>query len=206
LSKKTIPEPDKHAELLIPSIEDVLKQNSIWYQDLGLIVAINGPGSFTAIRVALACVKTIKSSTSTPVILLNSLEIIAYKYRNNFLYDKVFVANSSSVNEFFIGEFLIENQSVVSLSGPQLIRSDEVANYFSKHVDERILIVGNAKNAVSDLIKKEKIIHAKSAEKDVVDADFIGSIGYEKFILQEVIPDDLTAFYIKEPMVSARKW
>ncbi len=75
LTQNTIKESGKQSELLIPEIEKILREQKIWYQDLGLIVATKGPGSFTGTRIGLTVARVIKASTNLPLILINSDEV-----------------------------------------------------------------------------------------------------------------------------------
>ncbi len=75
LAQNVIFESGRQAELLIPEIEKLLHEQKIWYQDLGLIVATKGPGSFTGTRIGLTMARTLKLATNIPLILINSDEV-----------------------------------------------------------------------------------------------------------------------------------
>jgi tRNA threonylcarbamoyladenosine biosynthesis protein TsaB len=47
--------------------------------DLGCIVAVNGPGSFTGVRVGLSAVKGLAEPARTPVVAVSRLEVLAWK-------------------------------------------------------------------------------------------------------------------------------
>ena len=46
-----------HSEKLLPLIDDVLTEKNITLDDIDMFFAINGPGSFTGIRIGLATIK-----------------------------------------------------------------------------------------------------------------------------------------------------
>lgn len=75
LAKNIISESGKQSELLIPEIEKLLRAQKIWYQDLSLIVATKGPGSFTGTRIGLTTARILKIATNLPLILINSDEV-----------------------------------------------------------------------------------------------------------------------------------
>lgn len=75
LNKNTVSETGKQSELLIVEIEKLLREQKIWYQNLDLIVATKGPGSFTGTRIGLTAARTIKAATNLPLILINSDEV-----------------------------------------------------------------------------------------------------------------------------------
>jgi len=75
LTQSAIYESGRQAELLITEIEKILCEQKIWYQDLDLIVATKGPGSFTGTRIGLTVARTLKLATNLPLILINSDEV-----------------------------------------------------------------------------------------------------------------------------------
>ena len=64
LSELTISPSSNQSEILISEIEKILAKNHISYQDLSLIAATNGPGSFTGSRIGLTAARTIKLATN----------------------------------------------------------------------------------------------------------------------------------------------
>ena len=126
LSKNTIFESGKQSELLIPEIEKILHQNKIWYQDLDLITTTNGPGSFTGTRIGLTCARTLKLATNIGLILVNSCEALAFKYRQK--HKNIFVIIDAKAGDFFYSKNnnhfpnLIQNSMIFS----ELSRSKNV--------------------------------------------------------------------------------
>ena len=47
-----------HSTLTMPSIEKILKEENITVQNLKEIFVVNGPGSFTGVRIAVTIAKT----------------------------------------------------------------------------------------------------------------------------------------------------
>lgn len=75
LAQSFVSESGKQSELLIVEIEKILREHKIWYQDLGLIVATKGPGSFTGTRIGLTAARIMKMATNLPLILISSDEV-----------------------------------------------------------------------------------------------------------------------------------
>ncbi len=65
------------SEKIIPVINEALEKANINANQISKIVAVNGPGSFTGIRVGLTVAKTMAWSLKIPVIPISSLEVIA---------------------------------------------------------------------------------------------------------------------------------
>lgn len=193
LAKNTIFESGKQSELLIPEIEKLLRSQNIWYKDLNLIAATNGPGSFTGTRIGLTCARTLKLATNLPLVLVNSCEAIAFKYRKQ-VEGKIFVALDAAMDEFFCAEFFCQNGNLKQVREPQLITLDEVYNFFPK---DDFFLCGSAKK----LIKTAGKI---SAEEDILEADLVGFLALEKFKNGE-ITKDLNPIYLRAPRISVRK-
>ena len=65
---------------LMPIIKDAFDQSNIKPQDVDKIFAVNGPGSFTGIRVGLTVAKVMAYSLNIPIVPISSLEVIASGY------------------------------------------------------------------------------------------------------------------------------
>jgi len=195
LSVNTILESGKQAELLVPQIEKILAKNKIWYKDLELIAATNGPGSFTGSRIGLTTARTIKLATNLPLILVNSCETIAFKYRNNS--GKIFTLLDAAGYEFFFAEFFAENKKIKQVQEPQLVKLEELSKILPQ---EEFFLCGSGKN----LIEKEKFNAETSEEKDIVTADLVGLLALEKFKAGE-ITENLNPLYLRSPRIEQRK-
>jgi tRNA threonylcarbamoyladenosine biosynthesis protein TsaB len=67
----------EHGSFLQPSIQKLLKNNSITIASLDAVAISVGPGSYTGLRVGMASAKGICFALQKPLIAINSLEIIA---------------------------------------------------------------------------------------------------------------------------------
>ncbi len=218
LAKNTIYENGKQAELLIPEIEKILTQNKIWYQDLDLIAATNGPGSFTGTRIGLTVARTLKIATNLPLMLLNSCEVIAYKYRE--CAEKIFVVLDARADEFFYAEF--ERQilkqvrdddggSVYSYCHPELVSGSVTPQLSSLDDLENILpttnffLCGSGKKIAAKILSEKNVKFEMSEEEDVIEADLVGLLALEKFGNSAEFSENLDPIYLRSPRISERK-
>ncbi len=65
---------------IMPVIDEAFKKSGIKVQDIDKIFVVNGPGSFTGIRVGLTVCKTMAYSFNIPIVLVSSLEVMASGY------------------------------------------------------------------------------------------------------------------------------
>lgn len=72
----------KHAESLLPTIEQLLRILSLRLEDVdGLAVAV-GPGSFTGLRIGIAAVEGLSFATGKPAAGVSALEATAFRFRH----------------------------------------------------------------------------------------------------------------------------
>lgn len=78
VSAATNDEQKRHAAFLHPAIRQVLADNNVKLHDLQAIGVTAGPGSYTGIRVGLATAKGLCYALNTPLLLFNTLEVMAF--------------------------------------------------------------------------------------------------------------------------------
>ncbi len=206
LSKTTIFENGKQAEILVPEIEKILHANKIWYSDLDLIAATQGPGSFTGVRIGLTTARTLKLATGLPLILPNSLEALAFKHRES---NKIiFVAIDAKMDEFFVASFAAQNGKLTQLTEPQIATLENIADAAPQEnfVQENFFLCGSGKKTVSKILSKKNLAHEMNdEEEDVIEADLVGLLALEKFNRGEKSTDDCDPIYLRAPKISERK-
>lgn len=78
---------NSHSIILLPLIDTLLKENNLKINDIDRIVVLNGPGSFTGIRIGLTVAKTIGYALNKDVYPISSLK--AYLVSSNLTGDKM---------------------------------------------------------------------------------------------------------------------
>jgi tRNA threonylcarbamoyladenosine biosynthesis protein TsaB len=68
-----------YSATLVSAVADLLRAAGIGLRDLGGIVVVNGPGSFTGVRVGVSAVKGLAQSGDIPVVALSRLEVLSRK-------------------------------------------------------------------------------------------------------------------------------
>lgn len=68
-----------YSATLVAAVEELLGKQGIRLSDVGCMVAVNGPGSFTGVRVGLSAVKGFAEGVGIPVVAVSRLEVLAQK-------------------------------------------------------------------------------------------------------------------------------
>ena len=66
-----------HSEKLLPIIHETLKENKLTLDNIDMFATINGPGSFTGIRIGLATIKAFAQVKDIDIFSISSIDLIA---------------------------------------------------------------------------------------------------------------------------------
>ncbi len=78
-----------HSIYVMPMIESIFKENNLDIKDLEKVIVVNGPGSFTGIRIGISIAKTIAYALNIKINSISSLK--AYLLSNDTEEDKMAV-------------------------------------------------------------------------------------------------------------------
>jgi tRNA threonylcarbamoyladenosine biosynthesis protein TsaB len=68
-----------YSATLVAAVGELLRGAGVGLKDVGGIVAVNGPGSFTGVRVGLSAVKGLAEGGQIPVVAVSRLEVLSRK-------------------------------------------------------------------------------------------------------------------------------
>jgi tRNA threonylcarbamoyladenosine biosynthesis protein TsaB len=90
-----------YSSRLIPEIAALLENSCATMQDIEAIVVVNGPGSFTGIRVGLSTAKGLAEPAAIPLIAVSSLALLA----GTTGLPHVLAAIDAGRGEYYVGEY-----------------------------------------------------------------------------------------------------
>lgn len=97
-----------HSIITMPLLEAVLKANKLDVKDINELTVVNGPGSFTGVRIGVTIAKTLSYCLNIPIKTISSLEVLACNI--NISKNKLVAFNDR--NGYFVGEFTADNKLV----------------------------------------------------------------------------------------------
>lgn len=89
----------RHSEYFVNSLKELIERNELTIHDLSGIIVVNGPGSFTGVRIGVVVAKLISYCEHIPIKVISSLQAVALKY------DRDCVIGIKDKNGAFIGRF-----------------------------------------------------------------------------------------------------
>lgn len=117
----------KHSEVVMPNIEKLLTRNNLDVNNLDEIIVVNGPGSFTGVRIGVTIAKTIAYCLNIPIKSISSLFVKAC----NVLGTKT--VGIREKNGLFIGKFDEKN----NLLGDYLyLKNSEIEEYSEDIIED----------------------------------------------------------------------
>lgn len=68
-----------YSAMLMPRLRELLESHNVSLQQIEAIIIVNGPGSFTGVRVGVSAVKGLAEVFLTPVLAVSRLQVLAHK-------------------------------------------------------------------------------------------------------------------------------
>lgn len=119
-------QPRKHAQLLMPMIENLCQQANIKPKDLDGIAFGKGPGSFTGLRIAISVAQGLSLATGAKLLGISSLEALAWQGMKQKGVDHVFAIMNAHMGEVFYGAYCQAETGMTCLVEDALCKPEQV--------------------------------------------------------------------------------
>tara|TARA_B100001079_G_scaffold15315_1_gene12314 strand:- start:542 stop:1198 length:657 start_codon:yes stop_codon:yes gene_type:complete len=183
----------RHSELLTSFIDQILSKEKIKPENLSAVAIAKGPGSFTGLRIGFSVAKGICFPYKTPIIGINSLEILARSYKPKK--DEYILSLINDKNDSFYSMVLDSDYNEVEKPSVEVIDKNYISRYGKL---DSLVIVCNTRSI-------KEIINEKSVKIEVnsISAKHMENMSKQNFDKKNF--EDLAYFepmYIKKPYVN----
>ena len=182
----------RHSELLTSFIDQILSKEKIKPENLSAVAIAKGPGSFTGLRIGFSVAKGICFPYKTPIIGINSLEILARSYKPKK--DEYILSLINDKNDSFYSMVLDSDYNEVEKPSVEVIDK----NYISRYEKLNSLVIVCNTKSIKEIIN-EKLV---KIEVNSISAKHMENMSKQNFDKKNF--EDLAYFepmYIKKPYV-----
>ncbi len=125
------------SEIALPKIVEMFEKNNLSPKDVDKIIVVNGPGSFTGIRIGITIAKVYAWSLNTPITTINSLEAMAISSketkvhapilnaRRGYVYGAIYDENYNELRKPEHVEWEVFKQDLDKINDYEIISNDE---------------------------------------------------------------------------------
>lgn len=117
------------SEVALPEIVDMLEKNDISPKTVDKIIVVNGPGSFTGIRIGITIAKVYAWSLDIPISTISSLEAMAVSSKKNTIHVPILNARRG-----YVYTAIYDNETK-ELYSPKHIKYEDLKQELLKYDD-----------------------------------------------------------------------
>jgi len=111
-----------HVKNLMPFIRDILSENSITIKQLDFISIVEGPGSWTGLRIGFATIKVLCMVNSLKLIVINNFDVFLKNFQNkNSSTEIAILINSSNLNYYYRYVLVGANESADGIGDKKIL-------------------------------------------------------------------------------------
>ncbi len=190
-----------HSERLLPALEELLAQGNLTVQDLNLVSAVTGPGSFTGIRIGVATAKALSYALEVPSVGVTTLE--GYGWQFGFFSGLVLALVDARRGNVFWQAF----KGGVRYNEPSYGSLQEVFTWCSQESDQSLLFVGDGaiqyREEINKMVPDAKV---PPLSQSLLRPSAVAHLGYHKFLAgQKSNAFTLNPTYMRQTEAE-RKW
>jgi tRNA threonylcarbamoyladenosine biosynthesis protein TsaB len=179
---------------LVPEIARLLERNGCSKSDLGAFVVVNGPGSFTGLRVGLAAIKALAEALQKPIMAISLLEAVALESIARG--GRVLSVLDAGRGDFYVGDYEMgSGAGRARMRSERLLARDEFLAEAKVAVEEGIP-VATVDAALAETLRASGL---RVEQLEYPGGAVIARLGWERLQRgQTVRPEELEANYIRQ--------
>ena len=146
LDKLLLKDVKNTSESLLPSIIQILFNNSLKINDINKIAVVKGPGSFTSVRLGVTVAKVLAYSLNVPIVSITSIDLLGLNLdkpsyvsveENNGYFICYYESNKSAIKYLKkkeYEEFILNNEVLTDIK----INYKKLINYLNSLEEENV--------------------------------------------------------------------
>lgn len=173
----------------LPRIEEMFKETNININEIEKIIVVNGPGSFTGIRIGLTIAKTLAWARNIPIIPISSLEAMSLSAGEDYDY----VVPAIDARRGYVYASIYDNQNDKFVMHEKhislkvlLVALSNVEGSATFITNDNIEVDYNVKSYDPDIAKiVENVMNRESVNPHAIDANYLKLTEAEENKLKE---------------------
>lgn len=142
---------NKHGNMVLPMIDQLLAEAKITLQDLDYIAFDQGPGSFTGVRIGCACAKSLALGLDKKLLGACSLEVLAQGVLDSAKEnDLIISAIDARMQEVYLAIYKKHEQKLELLEDYAVLPYNHAIEKIAKYQADNILTAGNGIKILKD--------------------------------------------------------
>ena len=122
--------PRRHAELILPMVDELLREAGVTLRDLDALAFGRGPGAFTGVRIAAGVIQGLAFGAEKPVVAISSLAALAQgvaagRAPTTLMDTLIMSAIDARMGEVYWGVYRVETDGLVVLVGEEQVAKPE---------------------------------------------------------------------------------
>lgn len=113
--------PKEHTRLILPMIDDLMREAGLKPQQLDAVAFGCGPGSFTGVRIATGIIQGIALGADLPVVPVSTLAALAQDYFDGNQENLAYTAMDARMGEIYWGVYQRNVQGFAELIGQETV-------------------------------------------------------------------------------------
>lgn len=153
---KSISNEITHSEKLLPIIHETLKENNLTLDNIDMFATINGPGSFTGIRIGLATIKAFAQVKEIDIFSISSIDLISYvAFKNSSEKEKYVLSLIDARNNrvyYGLNKLIKNDNGKISIEKIIDVNNDLIDDAIKNIEYKNIIIAGDCVDKFKDLL------------------------------------------------------
>ena len=191
----------EHSVTLVPKIQELLHRAQLGVKDLDLVCVSKGPGSFTGLRVGIACSKGIVLGLDIPLLGVSTFEVLLAGFLRDPLcplnhipeVKSIVVALDAKKGEFFL-QCWRQKGSRWTAQRPQVVEEAHLSAGIARY-GKKAIVVSPQLSKLRGILRDPMLWDIKDRFPDAAD---LVSLGVERFKKERKGDDNLKPFYLRK--------